>query len=162
MISVIIVTILGYSLFQSSSIIVPERPDNFTVLFRYGVGSHNILNTTDGTFTKDMISDDPITIELILTESELDRIWELAHENKFYELDEHNPGPRNYSVVPHETYRLTVRAEDYPEKKVIMGDLGGNYTKNETRFLRIVKYIRNVIENRSEYKALPKPRDGYV
>ncbi len=59
MISVIIVTILGYSLFQSSSIIVPERPDNFTVLFRYGVESHNILNTTGGTFTKDMISDDP-------------------------------------------------------------------------------------------------------
>ena len=44
------------------------------LVFAYGHGGKNVLDTAKGTFTKDMIADPPLTVGLRLTEAELERI----------------------------------------------------------------------------------------
>lgn len=82
-----VVLVLGYynirPLFYT-----PSYPDNFEIVFKYGVRTRNILNTSAGTYTKDLIQDPPVTTELTLTERELDTIWQLIQENGFYTLEE--------------------------------------------------------------------------
>jgi len=51
-----------------------DQPD-FNLIFKYGVTARNELNTFQGTYTKDMISDPSITVDLSLTEEELSRIY---------------------------------------------------------------------------------------
>jgi len=109
-----------------------------------------------------MIADPPITINLTLTEQEFETIWEYLHRNHFYDLPESIPSSANYGLVPHETYKLMVTAEGFPDTKVIMGDLlQGQYSLHERRFLRIALKIRGIIENKPQYKSLPEPTGGY-
>jgi len=140
---------------------VPERPDNFTLLFKYGVGSRNILDTREGTFTKDLILDPPITVELSLTEEELQTVWVCLHRNHFYDMPESIPSSSNTEMIPHETYKLTVWAEGYLKKKVIMDDPYGRYSLEERRYLRIVGKLKELIRSKPVYKTLPEPRGGY-
>ena len=54
------------------------QPDENTMnmIFSYGVASKNILNTFECIYTKDMVVDPSITINLQLTKSELDSIYQ--------------------------------------------------------------------------------------
>lgn len=53
---------------------VPARPEEFKLVFTYGYGTGSVLDTQKGTFTKDMILDPNITIQLTLSEQELDTL----------------------------------------------------------------------------------------
>ena len=162
---ILVVTIWGY--YQARPYIrnVPDVPEEFDILFKYGIGSRNILDTRTGTFTKDMIADPSITIELNLTQNEMETIWRYIYQNHFYELPKNIPEneAERSSVVPHETYRLTVWAEGYGEKSVIFSDVSiGGYSLEERRILRISNKIIDLIESKPEYKALPDPSGGYA
>ena len=144
---------------------VPDIPEEFNVLLKYGIGSRNILDTRTGTYTKDMIADPSITIELKLTQREMETVWMFIYRNHFYELPEHIPENEatGSSVVPHVTYRLTVWAEGYGEKSVIFSDVStGGYSLDERRILRITEKIIDYIESKPEYKELPDPSGGYA
>ena len=140
---------------------VPNRPDDFEIVFKYGVNARNVLDTREGTFTKDLILDPSITIELTLTELELAIIWTNIHINDFYELEEQDIN-RGYVVQPATTYVLIVHADGYPDREVSMNDITYNYNPSELRFFRIAWKIREIIESKPEYKALPEPRGGYA
>ncbi len=58
--------------------------NNFSLVFKYGVGARNVLDTAQGTYTKDMIEDPPITIELKLTRDDLDRILAKMNDIDFW------------------------------------------------------------------------------
>jgi len=70
---------------------VPDRPEEFELVFRYGVSAKNVLDTREDTFTKDLILDPSITVQLALTERELDTVWAYVQRNDFYSLEEQNP-----------------------------------------------------------------------
>lgn len=155
-----LILVLGYynlrSLFYN-----PSYPEDFEIVFKYGVRTRNILNTSAGTYTKDLIQDPPVTTELTLTERELDTIWQLIQENRFYTLEEQS-WARAQSISPEYKYTLFVHAEGYSDKGVTMTDLYSNYPPNEEAFFNITKKIVSIIENKPAYKALPKPRGGYA
>ncbi len=48
---------------------------NFNLIFKYGVGAKNILDTFEATYTKDMVMDPPITVALPLSEEEMGQIY---------------------------------------------------------------------------------------
>ena len=155
-----IVLVLGYynirPLFYT-----PSYPEDLQIVFKYGVNTRNILNTSAGTYTKDLIQDPPITTELTLTKRELDTIWSLIQENGFYTLEEQS-WARSHSIAPEYKYNLIVQAKGYPDTEITMTDLYHSYKPNEEAFFNITKKIVSIIESKPEYKALPKPRGGYA
>jgi len=158
---VIAFCVYGYYNLRPYFVPVPERPDDFEIVFKYGVGAKNILDTREGTFTRDMIVDTSITIQFTLTGRELETVWAYIQRNHFYELEEQDPA-RAHSVSPIVTYVLFVHAEGYPDKEVSMNDLRFDYTLDERRFFRITWKIRDIIESKPEYKSLPEPRGAYA
>ncbi len=157
----ILFSVWGYYQIRPNIGHVPERPNNFTLIFKYGIGSRNILDTREGTFTKDLILDPPITVELSLTEEELQTVWVYLHRNHFYDMPESIPHSSNTVITPHETYKLTVWAEGYPKKKVIMDDPYGRRSLEERRCLRIAGRLKELIRSKPVYKTLPEPRGAY-
>ncbi len=107
----VLVSIYGYNYVQPY-IGVPRRPDEFFIVFRYGVGAHNVLDTGEGTYTKDMVVDDDITIKFNLSNHDLDIIGVLLCQNDFFGLDEQEQGPWITATSPilHTLYRSTLKA----------------------------------------------------
>ena len=155
-----VVLILGYYTIRPL-FYTPVYPEDFEFVFKYGVNTRNILNTSAGTYTKDLILDPPVTTKLTLTERELDTIWSLIQENGFYTLEEQSWG-RSQSISPNYQHSLYVHAEGYPDRELTMTDLYSSYKPNEEAFFNITKKIRSIIENKPEYKSLPEPRGGYA
>jgi len=54
----------------------PSEEPNFNIIFKYGPSAKNILNTFNGTYTKNMHNDPSITTELALTKEESDNIYQ--------------------------------------------------------------------------------------
>ncbi len=98
-------------------------PEDFQIVLKYGVQTRNILNTSAGTYTKDMILDPPVTINLTLTQRELDTVWRLIQENEFYTIEEQG-WQRASARVPMREYSLSVHAEGYPDRELTMSLLG--------------------------------------
>lgn len=138
---------------------VPERPEEFDIVLTYGYGPGNTLDTRDNTYTS-RLTDPKITIEIALTEEELDRVWRSIQQHHFYDLEPQNPAYAA-SVTPVQTYTLTVYAQGYTEKKVSMAKLGPQ-PLSEFRFFRITDTIINIIESKPAYNALPEPKGGYA
>ena len=61
-----------------------QPESNLNLIFRYGIGARNELDTFQGTYTKDMIRDLPITVNLALSEEEMDRIYQKMVEINFF------------------------------------------------------------------------------
>lgn len=158
--------IAGYttwSLMQKSPTEIPG--DNFAFIFKYGVGAKNELNTYNGTFTKDMIVDPPITIQLSLSEEELKSIHGyIAKMSVLGFLD--YPSNYNYPtsgtvVTPYSTYYLKATANGFM-KEIQWEDRN---LSNETPFRELrglAEYIQDIITNKPEYKKLPEPKGGYL
>ncbi len=58
----------------------------FNFIFKYGVTAGNILDTFQNTFTKDMVTDAPITVTLTLTQEEKDLIYRKMVEIGFFDF----------------------------------------------------------------------------
>ena len=153
--------LLGYYNLRPYVGIIPDRPDDFEVVFKYGFGQIDILDTRAGTFTREMVNVTDVTIPLTLTEVELDEVWAYVHLNHFYPLEEQNPA-RASSASPAELLILSVHADGYPDKTVRMRDLWMGYTLSERRFIRITDRIKEMIKAKPGYDALPKRIGGYA
>ena len=94
---------------------VPDHPEDFVFELKFGVRAKNILDTENGTFTKDMILDPNITINLVLSNRELDLIWKSIVDNDFYNLSDQSAA-RASSVSPVYEYLMTVSADGYFKK----------------------------------------------
>ena len=66
----------------------PAETSSFNLIFKYGVMAKNELNTFERTYTKDMVMDPSITINLSLTEEGLDRIYQKMVEIDFFDYPE--------------------------------------------------------------------------
>ncbi len=81
--SALLLSSCGQALQGSPQTRLPAEND-FSLVFKYGVGARNVLDTAQGTYTKDMIEDPPITIELKLTRDDLDRILAKTNDIDFW------------------------------------------------------------------------------
>jgi hypothetical protein len=143
----------------------PAETSSFNLIFKYGVTARNELNTFEGTYTKDMVMDPSITINLSLTEAELDRIYQKMLEIDFFDY------PDEFSVPVEEGGLVTIRTPyssyyfkveyDSTVKELRWEDeiMNPNDKANELR--ELIQLIRDIVESKEEYKELPKPTSGY-
>lgn len=144
-------------------------PSDFGLVFKYGVGARNELDTFHGTYTKDMIGDPPITIPMTLSEEELDRIYEKMVNIGFFDYpDEFEvtvpPGGLRGIVAPHSSYYFKVKQEDGFKELSWDAEIIEATTKDEKaeRLRELIRLIRDIIEAKPEYRELPEPTSGYM
>ncbi len=166
---VCILAIIWIALFVlKQSTIPPTTSDrsNFNLIFRYGVGANNELNTFRGTYTKDMIIDPSITVDLFLSTAELDRIYQKMIGINFFDYPENfsvfiPPGEGITRVTPYSTYYFKVEYNS-KIKELSWEDNITNEDKKAEKLRELTELIRDIIESKGEYKRLPSPRGAYL
>jgi hypothetical protein len=151
---------------KSEDFTVPPRESNFNLIFKYGIFAKNELNTFNGTYTKDMVSDPSITVELSLTEEELDSIYEKMIEIDFFNYPDKFsivPSPNDLvrMVTPYSSYYFKVQY-DSRIKELRWEDEILNPDIQADKLMELINLIRDIIESKDEYKELPEPTSGYL
>jgi len=163
----IIVLVLVAALFGATGCTAPPpHPSNFNMILKYGVGAGNELNTFEGTYTKDMIMDPPITVDISLSKEELDRIYQKMIEINFFGYPDQfsvfvPPGQSFGLATPHCSYYFRVEY-DSKVKELSWEDNITNPDKRADKLRELITLIRDIIESKEEYKQLPPPRGGYI
>ncbi len=144
----------------------PAEVSNFNLIFKYGVTARNELNTFEGTYTKDMVMDPSITVELSLTEEELDRIYQKMIEIDFFDYpDEFSvsvaPGELITIRTPYSSYHFKVEYNS-STKELGWEDAIMNENEDADKLRELIMLIRDIIEAKEEYKELPAPTSGYM
>lgn len=165
---VVVLAIGGCGLFVSKQPIIspPMTPDEFNLIFEYGVGAKNELNTFQGRYTKDMIVDTPITVNLSLSKEELDRIYQKMVEIGFFDYPDKfaisvPSGEIVGGVTPYHSYYFKVEYNS-KIKELSWEDEITNKDERADRLRELIKLIIDVIESKEEYKKLPSPTGGYL
>lgn len=149
---------------QPTSLPTPTPPPSptpqsaaFNVIFKYGVGAKNELNTFAQTYTKDMIIDPSVTIPLKLADSELTGIHQKLNDLNLFN-ESAKPVEGNVMVMPCSSYYLKVQINS--EQKELFWDYCRG--RMSDKFQQFANYIIEIIESKEEYKKLPAPRGGYL
>ncbi|MBN1692680.1 MAG: hypothetical protein JW845_03895 [Dehalococcoidales bacterium] len=142
------------------------QEEDFNFLFRYGVTGGNILNTFQGTFTKDMVMDPAITIDFTLTPEEMDSIYQKMLEIDFFDYpDEFEvtvpEGELINLVTPYATYYFKVQHSG-GVKELTWEDEIVNPDEKADKLKELIHLIRDIIELKPEYLVLPEPSGGYL
>ncbi len=146
---------------------------NFDLIFEYGVGAKNKLDTFKETYTKDMVVDPSITMDLYLSKNELDRIYQKMVEINFFDYHDNfsvsvSPGEA-WMLTPYSSYYFKVKHDSkikelwWDDNKFWME--GGNLTYKDEKaekLKELIELIRNIIESKEEYTKLPTPRGAYI
>jgi hypothetical protein len=132
-------------------------PADFNLVFKYGVGAKNELDTFSQTYTKDMVMDPPITIKLKLTGQELADIYRKINSLKLFDKKE-EPVGENVFVTPCRSYYLKTQVGSV-QKDLSWDDCHGKISDNLQRF---ANYVIPIIESKEEYKGLPTPKGLYL
>ena len=160
---ILIVCSLVFSLSCSTP---PPTSSNFNLIFKYGVGAKNELNTFNRTYTKDMVMDPSITVNLSLSKEELGRIYQKMVEIDFFDYpDEYKatvfPWQSKGLKLPYSSYYFRVEY-DSKTKELSWKDNILNKDKRAEKLRELIKFIRDIIESKEEYKQLPPARGGYI
>lgn len=157
---VIILAIAGFLVFEQTK--TPpqnppaDTPTSFNLIFKYGVGAKNELNTFDQTYTKDMVMDPSITIKFKLSDSELASINRKINDLKLFDINQSTEG--NMMVTPCSSYYLKAQIGS-DEKEMSWDNCRG---KMNDKLQQFTNYIISIIESKDDYKKLPTPRGGYL
>ncbi len=135
---------------------------SFNLIFKYGVGARNELNTFDGTFTKDMIVDDPITIPLELTSAELEGVRQKIDELNLFKEQEAYQGDTFTLVHPCSNYDLYVESGGVQKRLMWDCEKPVSNSSENAALDTFTAYIRSIVESKEAYKKLPEPQGGYL
>ena len=143
----------------------PTQSD-FNFIFRYGVGAKNELNTFSGKYTRDMIQDPSITVNLSLSKEELDRIYQKMIEIDFFNYPNEfsisvPPGELTTAVTPYNSYYFKVE-HDSRIKEVRWDAEIINKNDKADKLRELIQLITDIIQSKEEYKKLPAPTGGYL
>ena len=144
----------------------PASDESFNLIFRFGVTAGNVLDTYQDKFTKDMIEDPPITIDLRLTETEMDRIYQKMVEIDFFNYPERfmitlPPGESTSIIIPFSIYYFKV--EKGSQIKILQwDDRITNPDEKADNLRELIDLIKNIIAWKDEYRKLPPPKGGYL
>ena len=143
----------------------PQVSD-FNLEFKYGITARNILDTFEGTYTKDMVADPPVSIDLSLSEEEKDIIYQKMVEIDFFSYPDDfsvdvSTAERITTFMPYNSYYFKVEY-DSQIKELRWDDDITKPDEKADRLRELILLIRNIIESKEEYKELPEPTSAYL
>jgi hypothetical protein len=147
----------------------PASPEPIVKGFVFAYGPQrpkNVLDTTRGTFTKDMVLAPSVTVPFRLSGEELARIYEKIVAIDFWSYPSryvsHGNGQR---FEPPAGFRFGTRLTVITEQGGKTVSWSGGYYADDRRAqdLRdLATLITRIIESKPEYKRLPPAEGGYV
>lgn len=137
----------------------------FDLEFKYGITARNVLDTFEGTYTKDMVADPPVTIDFALSEEEKEEIYQKMVEIDFFDYPDEfsveiSPDAAVTMVTPYSSYYFRV-VYDSQIKELRWDDDIKNPDEQADRLRELIMLIRDIVESKEEYKALPTPTSAY-
>lgn len=144
-----------------------ESTSNF--IFRYGViGAKqlNELDTLSGIFIKDMVNKDPVRTRLNLTQDEMDTIYNKMVDIDFFSFPRVFKPKLEGDIIGEGTPFMIYYLEYINETgtKIVQWDTKYLVPK-DTRYKNLkelANLIIEIIQDKPEYKELPKPTAGYA
>ena len=161
-VGIIIVIVIGILvLYEPRNTLAPGNPvleeGGVEIVFRYGVGAINELNTIEGTFTRDMVVDPPITIPLNISENVKSDIYQKALDLDVFNIST-EPLDENVYVTPCSSYYIRINTPS-EENEAVWDSCRGDVAEPLINFSN---YLIQTIQSQEEYKALPTPNGGYM
>jgi hypothetical protein len=136
---------------------------DFNLVFKYGIGGKNVLDTFENKFTKDMIAAPSITVDFKLTPAEMESI-----RQKINELDllnkESKVGDMNVGMTPCSNYYLKLQ-DGAVAKEIAWGrEVSWDNCSGEISIAygQFSDFMINLIESKKEFKDLPEAQGGYM
>jgi len=156
---------MGCGLFSAKQSLDKNKA-GIDLIFKYGVGVRNVLNTFEESYTKDMVMDSSIIIALSLTEEELNKINEKMVEINFFGYPDTFSIPVDTTevvgyVTPYSTYYFKVKHLSGIKELLWVDNIFKEDEKAE-KLREFIEFIRGIIESKDEYKKLPPVRGGYL
>lgn len=144
-----------------------EPEPNFAFTFEYGSCNRDILDTFNGTYTKDMIIDPAVTITYRLTNTQAIEIFQKMVEIDLWDYPDvfSIATPKHGTVgiiTPVMSYRITVRNGDITKTLFWLDEITEPTTMEAERLRSLFSMIIEMIQNSPEYKHLPEPKMGCV
>ena len=142
-------------------------PKDFNIIFKYGVGAKNELDTFAGTYTRDMIGPPFfITVDLVLSKEELNKIYNKMVDIVFFGYPDKfsvpvPPGGSVTTITPYVSYYFKVTSGT-GVKELRWDDEIKNQNDQAAKLRELIKVIRDIIESKPEYKKLPNPTSAYA
>lgn len=137
-----------------------EIPDDFDFIIKYGIEAKNQLNTFEGTFTKDLIAAGTITTKLKLTDMDMQTVYQEMQKIDIFSYPENFAPSSNMFVTPHETYYIKVKSNGRV-KEILWKDENLSEDSRAVQLRDTINIIKELIENKPEYRKLPEPEGGY-
>ena len=114
------------------------------------------LNTFEGTFTKDLVTDGSITVEFWLSKEDQESIKDLAEQVSFFSLPNNIPAMDGVAIRPDPSpVRLRIRCDNMDNTLVwsYPGDPENTDFKN---VIELSRHIMSIVRNTEIYKRLPE------
>lgn len=133
---------------------------DINVIFRYGVGAKNSLDTFKGEYVKDMISKPPMTVGFKISEDGRYAINQKINDLRLFETDANKVDSSGMIVakIPCSSYYLKV-AVNGKDRERSWDDCQGEISDNYRQF---DDFLINLIESKPEYKSLPAAVGVYM
>jgi hypothetical protein len=158
---ILVVSIATYMYFQKLSGDSYDSSQNvINIIFKYGVGAKNELNTFNGTYTRDMVVDPSITIWMILSQEELRQIQQKIAEIDLFSFPDSFPLNPSRFVTPEVDYYIKVQ-NGTQVKEITWSDNSLMESNVQNSLDQLVNFLISMIQQKPEYKALPTPRSAY-
>ncbi|OKP75532.1 hypothetical protein A3842_19775 [Paenibacillus sp. P3E] len=144
-----------------AAVTMPEKkPGDFAFSVRYGITARNEINTFNGTVTKDLISNGTATINLRLTDAEMDDIYQqLRGMNALggleLEIKDKTCGREPYTE---EHWTIQVNGQ---QETLNWSEANCEITADAKRLEALRIKIVKLVQSRPEYQALPEAVGGY-
>jgi hypothetical protein len=147
---------------RSSGVALQDR--RFNVIFKFGIGAGNELNTFNDTFTKDLILDGTAATRLVLLQSDFDSIESRLQNIDIFSYPDTFVAQHTDTITfitPYPTYLLRLTLDS--RTKVVFWEDSMISSDTRTKKLRVTfQFIRELVESKPEYKQLPPARGGYL
>jgi hypothetical protein len=141
------------------------------LVFKYGFGCDNILNTFTGTFSIRTDSLPYPSVRLDLTRKELDSVQQKMRDINFFQYPDTfaTTVQSGVSVIsPHSSYYFGVVYQELGRLKTKElwwedGELTSDYLDERAIKLReLIQLIRTIVESKQEYVRMEKPQRIYI
>jgi hypothetical protein len=142
----------------------PSPPLVTGLVFAFGPGARNVLDTGSGTFTKDMILASPLTVPLRLSDADMARITRKLEDIDFWSYP---PVYRTEATVgsgwmsPSSSYRFEVTTAA-GTKTVTWTDEVSSDDPRALRLRELALLVQGIVTGTPEYKAMPEAEGGYL